>query len=135
MLGHGRWFSPGTPASSTTKNWSPWYIWNIAESDVKHQKTKPNYNCRFNVFISCHKLTFIKGLINKIQTFFREFYYFFTWNFRKGRKFVIWTSTKKHKKLSFIMHNVNFCTKIMNTVFREILVFGGNRSTHYLSQI
>ena len=20
---HGRWFSPGTPASSTTKNWSP----------------------------------------------------------------------------------------------------------------
>jgi hypothetical protein len=42
---------------------------------------------------------------------------------------------KKEKKVSFIMHNVNFCTKIMNTVFREILVFGGNRSTHYLTQI
>jgi hypothetical protein len=23
LLAHGRWFSPGTPASSTTKNWSP----------------------------------------------------------------------------------------------------------------
>ena len=39
LLAHGRWFSPGTPASSTTKNWSPWYSWNIVESGVKHNKS------------------------------------------------------------------------------------------------
>jgi hypothetical protein len=37
LLAHGRWFSPGTLASSTTKNWSSWYSWNIAESGVEHQ--------------------------------------------------------------------------------------------------
>ena len=31
---------PGTTAYSTTKNWSPRYSWNIAESGVKHQKSK-----------------------------------------------------------------------------------------------
>ena len=31
LLAHGRWFSPGTPASSTNA---------IAESGVKHQKIK-----------------------------------------------------------------------------------------------
>ena len=35
LLAHGRWFFP---ASSTTKNWSPWYSWNIAESGVKTPK-------------------------------------------------------------------------------------------------
>jgi hypothetical protein len=58
LLAHGRWFSPDTPAFSTTaKNnsdyviiiwtnehlhysihWSPWYSWNIAESGVKTPK-------------------------------------------------------------------------------------------------
>ena len=38
LLAHGQWFSPGTLVSSTTKNWSPWYSWNIAESGVKHNK-------------------------------------------------------------------------------------------------
>ena len=37
LLAHGRRFSPGTPASSITKNWSPWYSWNTAESGVKTQ--------------------------------------------------------------------------------------------------
>ena len=40
LLAHGRWFSPGTPASSTTKNWSLWYSWNIAESGVKTPNIK-----------------------------------------------------------------------------------------------
>jgi hypothetical protein len=26
-------------------------------------------------------------------------------------------------------------SKLMNAVFREIIVFGGNRGTHYLAQI
>ena len=35
LLAHGRWFSPCTPASSTTKAGCQWYSWNIAESGVK----------------------------------------------------------------------------------------------------
>jgi hypothetical protein len=35
LLAHGRWFSPGTPASSTTKAGRH----DIAESGVKHQKS------------------------------------------------------------------------------------------------
>jgi hypothetical protein len=44
LLAHGRWFSPGTPASSTTKIGCH----DIAvESGVKHQKsTKPGMNPR-----------------------------------------------------------------------------------------
>jgi hypothetical protein len=36
LLAHGRWFSAGTPASSTTKTGHH----DIAESGVKHQKSK-----------------------------------------------------------------------------------------------
>jgi hypothetical protein len=35
LLAHGQWFSPGTPASSTTKTGRH----DIAESGVKHQKS------------------------------------------------------------------------------------------------
>jgi hypothetical protein len=35
LIAHGRWFSPGTPASSTTKTRRH----DIAESGVKHNKT------------------------------------------------------------------------------------------------
>jgi hypothetical protein len=35
LLAHGRWFSPGTVASSTTKTGHH----DIAESGVKHQKS------------------------------------------------------------------------------------------------
>jgi hypothetical protein len=35
LLAHGRWFSPGTPASITTKTGCH----DIAESGVKHQKS------------------------------------------------------------------------------------------------
>jgi hypothetical protein len=34
---HGRWFSPGTPASSTIKTG----LHDIAESGVKHKKNQP----------------------------------------------------------------------------------------------
>ena len=35
LLAHGRWFSPGTPAFSTTKAG----LHDIAESGIKHQKS------------------------------------------------------------------------------------------------
>jgi hypothetical protein len=35
LLAHGRWFSPGTPASSTTKTGRH----DIAESGIKHNKS------------------------------------------------------------------------------------------------
>jgi hypothetical protein len=35
LLGHDRWFSPGTPASSTTKIGRH----DISESGIKHQKS------------------------------------------------------------------------------------------------
>ena len=44
LLAQDRWFSPGTPASSTTKNWSPWYSWNTAESGIKTQLINQSIN-------------------------------------------------------------------------------------------
>jgi len=38
----GRWFSPGTPVSSTNKTDRHGYNWNIIASGVKHHKTKSN---------------------------------------------------------------------------------------------
>jgi hypothetical protein len=44
-----RWFSLGTPVSSTNKTeWSPRYNWNIVESGVKHHK--PTSSDRFPRF-------------------------------------------------------------------------------------
>jgi hypothetical protein len=40
LLAHGRWFSPGTPASSTTKAGRH----DIAESCVKHNKSNQIIN-------------------------------------------------------------------------------------------
>jgi hypothetical protein len=40
LLAQGRWFSPGTPASSTTKTGRQRYSWNIVESGVKTPKIK-----------------------------------------------------------------------------------------------
>jgi len=48
LLAHGRWFSPGTPASSTTKTGRHDIAGNIAESGVKTQKIKSNQN--FHIF-------------------------------------------------------------------------------------
>jgi hypothetical protein len=38
LLANGRWFSPGTPASSTTKTGCHDIAEMIAESGIKHQK-------------------------------------------------------------------------------------------------
>jgi len=38
LLAHGRWFSPGTPSTSTNETGRH----DIAESGIKHQKSNPN---------------------------------------------------------------------------------------------
>jgi hypothetical protein len=42
LLVHGRWFSPGSPASSTTKTGRH----DVAESGVKHQKSINQLICK-----------------------------------------------------------------------------------------
>ena len=42
LLVHGRWFSPGSPASSTTKTGRHDIAGNIAESGVNHQNSNSN---------------------------------------------------------------------------------------------
>jgi hypothetical protein len=44
LLAHGRWFTPGTPASSTTKTGRH----NIAESGVKKKKIKSKIKANQN---------------------------------------------------------------------------------------
>ena len=56
LLAHGRWFSPGTLASSTTKtgcHGMAWYSWNIAESGIKHQKSINQASKTNMTIISC----------------------------------------------------------------------------------
>ena len=48
LLAHGWWFSPGTPASSTTKTGR----WNIAESGIKHQKSNQSNHIQIIYCIS-----------------------------------------------------------------------------------
>ena len=42
-----------TPVSSTNKNWSPRYNWNIVESGIKHYKTNQSnkYNISYVTFL------------------------------------------------------------------------------------
>ena len=53
LLAHGRWFSPGTPASSTTKTDRH----DIAESGIKHQKSikKINQSMYMNIIYSSYR--------------------------------------------------------------------------------
>ena len=45
LLAHGRWFSLGTSASSTTKTGRHENSWNIAESDIKNNKSNQMMLC------------------------------------------------------------------------------------------
>jgi hypothetical protein len=51
LLAYGRWFSLGTPASSTTKTG----LHDIAESGIKHQKS--NQSSIFFVYVSVQDLS------------------------------------------------------------------------------
>ena len=55
LLAQGRWFSPGIPTSSTTKDRSPWYSWNTTESGVKHNKST-NENISILIYVFCSRL-------------------------------------------------------------------------------
>ena len=81
LLAHGRWFLPGTPASSTTKT----SRWNIAEGGAKHNKSKTKskniYVCINNVLYDnktghdeVHFLNIIwKGSLNSNGQQFHQF--------------------------------------------------------------
>ena len=58
LLAHGRWLSPGTPASSTTKTGLHDIAENIVESGIKTQKIKIMlHNTRVNLyFIQCNEI-------------------------------------------------------------------------------
>jgi hypothetical protein len=45
LLAHGRWFSPGTPASSTTKTGRHDIAEIFLKVALKHQKSKSNHFC------------------------------------------------------------------------------------------
>jgi hypothetical protein len=49
LLAHGRWFSPGTPASSTTKTGPHDIAEILLKVALKHQKINKNL---------CHKVTY-----------------------------------------------------------------------------
>jgi hypothetical protein len=44
FLAHGQWFSPGTPASSTTKTGRHDIAEILLKVALKHQKSKSNHN-------------------------------------------------------------------------------------------
>jgi hypothetical protein len=53
LLAHGRWFSPGTPASSTTKTGRHDIDEILLKVALKHQKSnkkKIKSNCKFHQF-------------------------------------------------------------------------------------
>ena len=52
LLAHGRWFSPGTPGSSTTKTGRH----DLAESDVKHNKINQSINQHFILKIKLQQI-------------------------------------------------------------------------------
>jgi hypothetical protein len=53
LLAHGWWFSPGTPASSTTKTGRH----DIAESGIKHQKSNQSnpHKSNYSIFLFYHR--------------------------------------------------------------------------------
>jgi hypothetical protein len=48
LLAHGRWFSPGTPASSTTKTGRHVIAEILLKVALKHQKSNQN-----QIFLTC----------------------------------------------------------------------------------
>jgi hypothetical protein len=59
LLAHGQWFSPGTPASSTTKIGRH----NIAECGVKDQQSN-QIKKSFKSFSFKHRMYLVKACIN-----------------------------------------------------------------------
>jgi hypothetical protein len=64
LLPHGRWFSPGTPASPTTKTGRH----DIAESGVKTQKIKKKIKLLFFMYLSvaicyCHDHMLVGSIV------------------------------------------------------------------------
>jgi hypothetical protein len=52
LLAHGRWFSPGIPASSTTKTGCHDIAEILLKVTLKHQKSNQNLNLNTELFIT-----------------------------------------------------------------------------------
>ena len=118
LLAHVRWFSPGTPASSTTKNWSPWYSWNIAESDVKTpQKTKTKINlwiyirlgiCSINLFPFVYLLLYLIATNCFYRSLFKFIFFLYKtthWTVWLNRQYIDYRRLK-HSKTNYAQTNV-----------------------------
>jgi hypothetical protein len=56
LLAHGRWFSPGTPASSTTKTGRPDIAEILLKVALKHQKNQSiNQSISVNIILQVNK--------------------------------------------------------------------------------
>jgi hypothetical protein len=69
LLARGRWFSPGAPASSTTKTGRH----DIAESDVKHQKSNQPVHFCYQTLTTFNKVTIISGMNLPTKTYIIKF--------------------------------------------------------------
>jgi hypothetical protein len=53
LLAHGRWFSPGTSASSTTKTGCHDIAEILLKVVLKHQRSKSNHHFELSFFLIC----------------------------------------------------------------------------------
>jgi len=87
---HGRWFSPDTPASSTTKTGRH----DIVESGIKHQKSS-NQSINLNLFFTnCVKTFFLPEKIHILNVIFYAIV--FRILDKHTRKSVIWKQKDKN---------------------------------------
>ena len=70
LLAHGRWFSPGTPASSTTETGPH----DIAERGVKHKKIKSSKPLILNLYKILPDLILVYNVkhIQTVTTYFEN---------------------------------------------------------------
>jgi hypothetical protein len=62
LLAHDRWFSPGTPASSTTKTGRHDIAEILLKVGLKHQKSKINIYLTYILCVACD-YTIVIGLL------------------------------------------------------------------------
>jgi len=90
LLTHGRWFSPGTPASSTTKT-GHHDIQNVAEIllkvALKHQQSVDKNNIYLHGYlykrVPVNSMTYILGHIITYETSYDFSIYFYTYIYHK----------------------------------------------------
>ena len=74
-LAVGRWFSAGTPVSSTKKNWLPLYSWNIVESGIEYHNPNSMF-CDKNKMIDIYFTSGINSLDLRLNSVTLEILYY-----------------------------------------------------------